>query len=229
MWRGSYSTPSRTRTCGRSNWASRLIRPPRCNLAFVEHGATARRASRKAFITALRLQCGYPCFPRDAEGCCFICHHKCGPSLVHATMCQCPAGNSGRNTRHSHVQHTAVLAIRKAVPACNIAPGNPSYDTYFERRDTSSAAGPIQKADFLLSLVDKDYLVDINISGSAANVVEVAAKTAGAISRAGENRKLKEVTDRYHVAAGSTTCSSPSSSSTRARSAASPTSSSTLS
>ena len=172
------------------------------HLALVEHGGHRARLSRKAFITALRLQCGYPCFPRDAEGCCFICHHKCGPSLVHATMCQCPAGNSGRNTRHSHVQHTAVLAIRKAVPACNIAPGNPSYDTYFERRDTSSAAGPIQKADFLLSLVDKDYLVDINISGSAANVVEVAAKTAGAISRAGENRKLKEVTDRYHVAAG---------------------------
>ena len=72
-------------------------------------------------------------------------------SLVHALMCMSRTGTSGRGKRHSHVQHTTEHAIHQNVPTCTIAPGAPSYDTFFQRRGAAPANGKIQKADFLIS------------------------------------------------------------------------------
>ena len=169
------------------------------HLDLMEHGGHRARLSSAAFRTSVHLQIGAPRLPRDDENKCFLCHQTCGSSLVHALMCMSRTGTSGRGKRHSHVQHTTEHAIHQNVPTCTIAPGAPSYDTFFQRRGAAPANGKIQKADFLISYGGKDSLVDINISGSAANIVAEAAKTGGAIAKAAESRKRTEVTDRYIV------------------------------
>jgi hypothetical protein len=57
----------------------------------------------------------------------------------------------------------------------------------------------IKNADIHVSLRERDYYVDVNVSGATLDNLEDAIKTSGAIAAAGEKRKLQEVKRTFVV------------------------------
>jgi hypothetical protein len=82
--------------------------------------------------------------------------------------------------------------------------GAPAYADHFQERSIvspppSQTGTRIKYADLMVTVDAIDHLVDFNVTGPTKDILETAARTTGAMAKAGETRKVNEVLRHYHV------------------------------
>jgi hypothetical protein len=165
-------------------------------------GGPRQKLSAFAMKFAVLTRIGFPIIgARKSEEKCCLCEMVCGSSAAHALSCSAPGLGAARTMRHSLVQGELTSSLRSShFPDYTVFPGAPEYIDYFLPRDHATTSSRIKKADILVAVKDRNYLLDVNVSGVTTTLsLDEAMTSCGALAKHGETRKRNEVVANYVV------------------------------